>query len=312
MRTNQKGFTLIEISIALLMIGFLAAGGVLLSQANRTVNLEIKAQQMLENVQSSLENFLTINGYLPCPDTDNFRNMDKLPPEGRENRATNDGGVRCKADFGYLPYKDLGVEGLDPWGNPFAYKVNERVKVTPANYINDICQPASIFGKTGTRVVPAGFLKCSLNGEYYCNNKCAEVCGLTGTCTVADPRQKDAAPYFHRATRPIAGDAFQELPGPDAFKNLIIFKNDYYNGALKDMPIENSVVAIVISYGKNGLETWNKCDAPNGLTAVENANCKGEKKFVIDLPELKDDYFSWITLYRAKQLMIDSGGFQSE
>lgn len=315
-KNHQKGFTLIEISVALLIIGILISSGLYLNQANRTVNLEMKAQQTAESIQKALEVFIVVNGYLPCPDTDNLGNLDKLPADGRENRATNDGGIRCKADFGYLPYKDLGVEGLDAWGNPFAYKVNERVKVSPKNYINDICQPASIFAKTGPRVVPDGFERCNLNGEYYCNKKCAEVCGPFTNCAVVDPRQKDLPPYFHRATQPVGAEAYQNLAfepsKPDAFKNLIVFKRDYNNGLLDEQPIENSVVAMVVSYGKNGKDTWKKCAPESGLTDVELENCNGSQKFVIDLPGQKDEYFSWVTLYRAKQIMLERGGFQSE
>ena len=201
---------------------------------------------------------------------------------------------------------------MDAWGNPIADKVNDRVKVTSSNYIKDICQPASVFGKIGTRV-SAGFARCDVNGHYYCNNKCADVCG---SCTVADPRQNDAPPYFHLATRPVGGEAFQNLGNnpsdPDPLKNLFVFKRDYKDGAVDEQVIENSVLAMIVSFGKNGEATWKSCATTNDLTAVEVENCNQSQKFMIDLPAEKDEYFSWMTLYRAKQIMIERGGFPSE
>lgn len=301
---SQSGFTLVEISIALFIIGILIAGSLTLKQGFRGFNQAQEVEVQMEKIKAAMNVFLAVNYYLPCPDTDN-------PPDGKENRSTSDGGIRCSNDFGYLPYKDLAVEEKDVWGNPFAYKVNERVDVTTQNYINDLCQSASIFAKVGTRVLPNDFYQCRLNNAYYCANKCADICGSFTDCISVDPRIADAPPYFYSGTRPIAGEAYQNLGNTpstaDSLKNLILFKQGYDNGNLLEEVIANSIVGMVVSYGKNGQATWASCNAAAGLTAEEVENCNQDQVFVKPVDGAEDDYFAWMTLFEVKQSLMNQG-----
>jgi len=106
-----QGFTLIEMSVVLVIIGLLI-GSFLTPLSQQVDQLKIEStEKHLEEIKSALLGFAIINGYLPCPDTDN---------DGSENAT-------CNAE-GDLPWADLGLnEGRrDEWGQPFRYRVDQQ------------------------------------------------------------------------------------------------------------------------------------------------------------------------------------------
>lgn len=76
-----------------------------------------QVEKTFDEVMDALMGYALINGYLPCPDTNN---------DGVENRT---GGV-CTTITGVfaagtIPYSDLGLQNArwDPWGNRYRYQV---------------------------------------------------------------------------------------------------------------------------------------------------------------------------------------------
>jgi type II secretory pathway pseudopilin PulG len=114
---NSHGFTLIEIVVTFMILGFVM-GSVLIP-----ITIQIDSQKIqttkrrLDTIKKALIIFATNNGYLPCP---------ALDTNGKEaNRNTN--GHICDTydnSDGYLPWKTLGVEGQDAWGRIFRYRVD--------------------------------------------------------------------------------------------------------------------------------------------------------------------------------------------
>lgn len=109
MRPNQRGFTLIELAVAVLIIALLL-GSILVPLNTQVEQRKIsETRRMLDEIRESLIGFAIINGRLPCPDTDS----DPAAAEyGLEEAA-------CNADpitEGYLPWKSLGVAEMDAWG----------------------------------------------------------------------------------------------------------------------------------------------------------------------------------------------------
>lgn len=114
------GFTLIEMAIMLVVLGIVLAGGVRAMQVQaHKANFE-KAQLEMQAIQDALLGFLTINGRLPCPDT-NF--------DGAEQPTCTNPNQE-----GWLPWQSLGVKPLDPWGHLYTYRVtpNYAVSITAA------------------------------------------------------------------------------------------------------------------------------------------------------------------------------------
>lgn len=119
MHANTRGFTLIELAVAMFIL-VLLLGSILVPLATQVEQRQISdTQRTLEEVKEALVGFAVVNGYLPCPDTDN---------DGLEN--ANAGAGQCSTvassiSVGNLPWQTLGMASADVWGNRFRYVVRE-------------------------------------------------------------------------------------------------------------------------------------------------------------------------------------------
>lgn len=184
----QKGFTLIEIMFALALIGLLMGGATALYKLDFDKDKDAQAVESIAEIKSILETYLLVNKHLPCPDTFGSAN-------GEESRSA-DGS--CISRKGYLPVKTLDIKAEDPWKNPYFYQINPRAEQIAR--ITDICEPASVFGKTGALTLPTSFAQCSSTGQHFCSGcsaGCDEICNFGN-----DPRPSAAPPYFGLSTKP--------------------------------------------------------------------------------------------------------------
>lgn len=113
------GFTLIEMAVAVFIIALLL-GSILVPLTTQVEQRQISGtERTLDEIREVLVGFALVNGYLPCPDTDN---------DGAENVTAN----RCSSisgsrSHGNLPFATLGLAAAqyDVWGNRFRYAVRE-------------------------------------------------------------------------------------------------------------------------------------------------------------------------------------------
>ncbi len=120
--TIQRGFTLIEMAIVLVIVTILIGGLAMplsaqiqarrIAETNRT--LEEAREAILGYAMTHPANSPATNRYLPCPDTDG---------NGIENR---DSDTTCTEYHGWLPWVTLGVAPQDAWGNRLRYAVVNR------------------------------------------------------------------------------------------------------------------------------------------------------------------------------------------
>lgn len=118
---NQRGFTLIEIAVVLVIVGLLV-GSFIGSISNRieTTRRDNTSKQ-LEEIKEAIIGYAITNGRLPCPTT--------TTGQGREQPA---GGGVCTWQHGFIPGLTLGISGhynrdgllTDSWGNPIRYSVS--------------------------------------------------------------------------------------------------------------------------------------------------------------------------------------------
>ncbi|MBY4676524.1 prepilin-type N-terminal cleavage/methylation domain-containing protein [Marinobacterium arenosum] len=113
-RSQQFGFTLVEVAIVLVVLSVLTASAVV-GFSGFSDTLRSKATgRYLEQARKALENHIAVNSYLPCPDIDG---------DGVEDRG---GSAVCASAYGDLPYINLGLERLTPWDDVAFYAVSDN------------------------------------------------------------------------------------------------------------------------------------------------------------------------------------------
>ena len=128
---KQQGFTLVEMAIVLVILGFVLSALLLPLQAQRSQLAQSQTEITLENAKQALLGFAQSKGRLPCPAT--------AASNGLE--APLGGNVACTSQLGYLPATTLGIEptdangfAIDAWNNRIMYAVAQNSAVTvPVN-----------------------------------------------------------------------------------------------------------------------------------------------------------------------------------
>jgi len=116
--TNQRGFSLVELAVVLVLIGIVMTMGlkVATSTLENSAYSETKSKQEL--IKAALIGFLRTNGRLPCPD--NSAGV----ASGVE--ATPSCNASAADGYGVVPWMTLGIPRetvIDGWGNYFTYRV---------------------------------------------------------------------------------------------------------------------------------------------------------------------------------------------
>ena len=115
-----KGFTLVEVSIVLLIVTILLGYTIAMFPVQQELKQYRQAQKEVKEIKEALIGFAQINGRLPCP---------ALPSS--QGREAGGGGSNCTRYQGFVPATTLGISGrlngdrllVDPWGNPYRYAV---------------------------------------------------------------------------------------------------------------------------------------------------------------------------------------------
>jgi len=286
---KQLGFTLLEIAVALLLIGLLLGGVLTVTTAFNSIGKSDQQQLQMLDIRAVMLTYLKVNKHLPCPDTDD---------DGHENRKTSASLEVCRQREGTLPYKDLGIDGRDAWGNFYYYRVNQRAE--SSTYINDVCQSSSVFGQSGNVTVTSSLGFCPNSQTYYCKN-CSDACSTN--CTYGSDTSiasKTAPPYVQMFTPPVGAD----LAGDSNNSHKNLWLQDLESGD----EIENSLAFMIVSFGHNGLQTWSEC---NNAEAAERENCDSDIVFVEpDITSENKDYLSYLTFYEIKKALLEAGAFK--
>nr|CRH07470.1 conserved protein of unknown function [Candidatus Magnetococcus massalia] len=117
---GQAGFTLIELSMVLVIVGLIISAGIsLLPGTMDTVRLR-ETRGILKEMRQAVEGYAAVHKRLPCPDSD-------TTPDGLEN--TQQG--RCAKATGFFPHRTLGVSnGVDAWGFRVVYGLYQNSQLS--------------------------------------------------------------------------------------------------------------------------------------------------------------------------------------
>ncbi|MFZ5557919.1 MAG: type II secretion system protein [Pseudomonadota bacterium] len=116
-RRGERGFTLIELAVVMLILGILL-GGLLVPLSTQIEQRRItETQRALNDAREALLGFAMANGRLPCP-------ADPVVASGSTNAGKERVSCTTGSDMhGVLPWATLGLPETDAWGRRFTYRV---------------------------------------------------------------------------------------------------------------------------------------------------------------------------------------------
>ena len=121
-QTKLQGFTLVELTIVMVIVALLLGGLLVPLSAQQDVRQLAETEKQLAETRDALVGYAQINGRLPCPASNQ---------NGKENRDA--GTLQCATLFGFLPWVDLGVRPSDPWGRLISYRVSSAFSQSGTN-----------------------------------------------------------------------------------------------------------------------------------------------------------------------------------
>jgi len=130
MKPANRGFSLVELSVVVLIIGIIMTMGIGAWTANLENQAHSATAQRQAAIKEALTGYLRRNNRLPCPDND------FTAPDGVENRTTaGNPATACSTAFGILPYVTLGLSRdavRDGWGHFYSYHVSNNANTPDA------------------------------------------------------------------------------------------------------------------------------------------------------------------------------------
>lgn len=165
----SKGFTLVELSVALVIVGLLLAAAMIPLSAQVDLRNIADTRRSLEQIKEAIIGFAQANGRLPCPATGTIASG----ASGAGVEAVSSSA--CSAAFGVLPWATLGVPETDAWGRRFSYAVapafaddNSKTTWATSYDLAPVTSPASLANQSPgcspspTPSAPASFALCTL------------------------------------------------------------------------------------------------------------------------------------------------------
>lgn len=145
---RQRGFSLLELAIVLLVMGLLL-GGLVMPLGARIEQQRIdQTRRQLEDIRMALIGYALANDALPCPAT---------PASNGRAHPTATG---CAVQHGFVPAVTLGLAGgrnddqllTDAWGNPIRYSVSASDADGDGNW--DFVRPGEMRDVTVSMLAP--------------------------------------------------------------------------------------------------------------------------------------------------------------
>src|SRR5471032_1633839 len=115
----QPGFTLVELSIVLIIVGLMLSGMLSAYQSQTEANRIRETRHAMSEARDAIIGFALSNGHLPCSANPTLVNT--AVGAGQEVRSGATGS--CTYTDGVLPWATLGVKELDAWGKRYSYRV---------------------------------------------------------------------------------------------------------------------------------------------------------------------------------------------
>lgn len=131
-RKPGRGFSLVEMSIVLVIFALLAGGLMLSLSSQQEIQRLSEARRQLADTREALIGYLIVNG--------------RLPPPAKASTASGVAGAGEISEgltSGVVPWATLGLPETDPWGQRLSYRVTDQFATKVADAPKPPCLPAT-------------------------------------------------------------------------------------------------------------------------------------------------------------------------
>lgn len=131
-RPRQHGFSLVELTIVLVVIALLAGGLMFGLSAQQEQIQNREAQEQMDVIRDALLGFAMANGRLPCPadptvatngGDEAIQQCNTAHSHIAPSYACTAIDQQCTREHGTLPWRTLGLPEIDTWGRRYTYFV---------------------------------------------------------------------------------------------------------------------------------------------------------------------------------------------
>ena len=148
--TLQRGFTLAEMAVVLVIVALLIAGMMLPLSAQQDIRARQETEKTLNDIRDALVGFAAANGRLPRPATSAVN--------GAENPATCGNDAACS---GFIPWATLGVHKFDGWNKLIRYSVTPAFANAPITLTTVANRTVQARDAAGAAIYLAGQAVCN-------------------------------------------------------------------------------------------------------------------------------------------------------
>jgi prepilin-type N-terminal cleavage/methylation domain-containing protein len=128
----QKGFTLIEMAVVLMIVGLLLGGMLVPLSAQMDQRNISETQKALSEIKEAIIGYALVHGRLPCPAVPSTPTGQTVSGIGAGASVPLSSNV-CSISTGVLPWATLGVNETDGWGNRYTYRVDTNFSDSNSN-----------------------------------------------------------------------------------------------------------------------------------------------------------------------------------
>lgn len=151
---RQRGFTLTELAVVLVIVTLLIGGMMIPLSAQQDIRARQETGKMLADIQEALTGYAAANGRLPRPATS--------ATDGAENPGLCASDVACA---GFVPWATLGVPKLDGWGKLIRYSVTPAFANNPITLATVANRTLQTRDAAGNAVYLAGQSACNTTNQ---------------------------------------------------------------------------------------------------------------------------------------------------
>lgn len=286
-RRAQTGYSLLELSIVLVITGVMAGSSLLLGMS-QLENARRKAnEKKMDAIETALMSFRTVNGRLPCP-----ASYTLSPSSASFGVQVADPGTCTSAPFGpvtevvegAVPVRTLGLSDdfiYDAWGRKFAYAIDRIMTATnvfPSYPTNESCGHITINDQAGTaRSTGAIYTLLSFGPTGhggYIQSSTRNSTGSTNANEQQNCHCNDLAVATAYDATYVQRDALETATAANAFDDILRYKERWQLSSVDDNVTANDTYygpeLLVGTTASNYIYAYRiTCDVPTFLSSLD-------------------------------------------